>query len=85
MKTLLLAIASLLALSACDDLRSYGFKQAPPKESVEAREARTITYVKDSRTELCFVVNYVSGYPIGGSNIYSNVPCSPAVEALLPK
>ena len=45
-------------------------------------EVQTIEYVKDSRTNLCFVVSRINSYPIGIDYVYSNVPCSAEVEKL---
>lgn len=73
MKKLLL----LLALLSCDAETRKSI--APSTED----KAGMIKYVKDPRTSLCFAVSWVSEYPIGQADIYTNVPCSPEVEKLI--
>lgn len=49
-------------------------------------EVQSIRYVKDHRTGLCFVFNYVAPTAYGGGGlVFTNVPCSPEVEKLLEK
>jgi hypothetical protein len=51
----------------------------------EAKKAQSLMYVKDNRTNLCFVHNYVTNSNLGSYDIYTNVPCTPEVEKLLVK
>lgn len=48
-----------------------------------AQRASQITYVKDSRTNLCYVYNYVDNGHGFSSDIFVNVPCTPEVEKLI--
>lgn len=73
MKKLLLI--SLFSLIGCEDVR----RTIAPNASEQVND---IAYVKDSRTNLCFVVSRVSEYPVGTADVFSNVPCSPEVEKL---
>lgn len=63
----------LLTLAACD---------MPTEAQRAAASTNDIIYVKDSRTNLCFVVSRINSYPIGIDYVYSNVPCSAEVEKL---
>jgi hypothetical protein len=74
MKKLLL----LLVLVACN--RDEARKLVSP--TVEDKVVE-LTYVKDTRTKLCFAVSWVSEYPIGTAYVYSSVPCTPEVERLI--
>lgn len=69
-------ILLLLALVACDKNSVHEF--ISPHDNVA-----DVTYVKDSRTGLCFAVSYVSEYPVGTADVYTSVPCSPEVEKLI--
>ena len=44
-------------------------------------EAQRLTYVKDTRTNLCFVRNSV--LTDVNSVVFTNVPCTPEVEKLI--
>lgn len=37
-------------------------------------------YVKDDKTNLCFIDNYTNNGHLSVFHIYSNVPCTPEVE-----
>jgi hypothetical protein len=74
MKKLLL----LFCLLGCDPRELNG--NLVPTAS---QEASHIEYAKDGRTGLCFVVSYVSEYPLGTATIFNNVPCTPEVEKLI--
>jgi len=63
-------------LSSCEAARAGFFPTIQEK-------ANSITYVKDSRTGLCFVYNTVLTNV--NSVIMTNVPCTPEVERLLVK
>jgi len=72
-------ISLLLALTACDEKsRAEAFPS-------EYQRAQTLSYVKDERTNLCFVHNYVMNSNLGTYHIFVNVPCTPEVEKLLSK
>ena len=77
MKTLI--ILTLLGLAGCDVHPVQAMQEA------QKNEVNSLDYAKDQRTGFCFVVSRVASYPIGTDRIYSQVPCSPEVEALLPK
>lgn len=62
----------LLMLIGCDNRTDA---------QIQAEEARSIVYVKDSRTNLCFVETH----SYGGYRQFANVPCSPEVERLINK
>lgn len=61
---LLMAMTISLLLAGCRE----------PREEVEQ-----IRYYKDSRTNLCFVVNRTYGDAL----VFTNVPCTPEVERLI--
>jgi len=68
MKRIILAI-SLLGLFACE---------------TPTQEVNNLSYYKDERTGLCFVLNSVSSNPVPGSqSIYCYVPCTPEVEKII--
>lgn len=69
----------LLSLVACDKASDSQL----PKPSYDQKNAQSIAYVRDDRTGLCFVLSYVSEYPIGTATIYSHVPCTDRVEKLV--
>lgn len=77
MKTLI--VIALLSTIGCNAETRKSL--APTTEE----KAGMVKYVKDPRTNLCFAVSWVSEYPIGQADIYSNVPCSPEVEKLVSK
>lgn len=77
MKTL--TIIALFSLAGCD------LHPVQAMQEAQKHEVNTIEYAKDDRTGYCFVVSTISAYPIGSDRVYSYVPCSLAVEALLPK
>lgn len=58
----------LLALAACEI-------------ETPSTKADSIVYVKDSRTDLCFVITHT----YGGYSQFNNVPCTPEVERLISK
>lgn len=68
-----------LVLFACnEDSRENFRKEAFPTVQ---EQALRVTYVKDSRTNLCFVYNSV--LTDVNSVVFTNVPCSPEVERLI--
>ncbi len=70
MKKLLFA---LLLVSGCE------VNQPTKDNKVEFR------YVKDDKTNLCFIDNTVDSTTLITYHIYSSVPCSPEVEKLIKK
>jgi hypothetical protein len=48
-----------------------------------AERASQITYVKDSRTNLCYAYNSVNNGHGLSSDVFANVPCTPEVEKLI--
>ena len=80
MRLLKIAIISLpLFLMACDEkARAKAFPS-------EYERAQDLSYVKDERTNLCFVHNYVQNSNLGTYHIFVNVPCTPEVEKLIHK
>jgi len=76
MKKLLLVF---LFLMGCEESKQTD----SPKPSWEAKQANSIVYTKDTRTNLCFALSTVGEYPIGTSVIVTNVPCTPEVEKLI--
>lgn len=74
-KIILLMCFTLLA---CDEETRKRMNPTPQEE------AQGIHYVKDNRTGLCFVYNSIGmSAQGGGGDVYTNVPCTPAVEALI--
>ena len=67
----------LLCLVACSQQERDNFFPSLNKR------AGQITYVKDSRTNLCFVYNEVTNSNLGSYDIFTNVPCTPEVEELI--
>jgi hypothetical protein len=49
------------------------------------KEAQSLDYYKDNKTNLCFVRNSVCNTNGICYNIFTNVPCTPEVENLLIK
>ena len=47
------------------------------------KEAQTLEYYKDNRTGLCFVRNTVENSNGFSYNVFTYVPCTPEVEALI--
>jgi len=79
MRLLKVAIISLLLFGCSEENRKKFFPTA-------AERTEGIRYVKDQRTGLCFVYNYVdSSAQGGGGAVFANVPCSPEVEKLIEK
>ena len=76
MRLLKVAIISLLLLGCSEQTRKEMFPSA-------TESAQHIRYVKDKRTNLCFVYNYVTNSSMGSYDVYTNVPCTPEVEKLL--
>jgi hypothetical protein len=69
----------LLALIACDKDTTHKFISLSAEDRVT-----NITYIKDSRTGLCFAENiFQNGTSLFNEYIYVNVPCTPAVEKLI--
>lgn len=77
MKSLIVIL--ILGLMGCD------LHPVQAMQEAQKNEVNTIEYAKDNRTGYCFAVSSISAYPIGFDRVYSYVPCTPAVEALLPK
>lgn len=72
-------VSLLLVLAACDEkARAKAFPS-------EYERAQNLSYVKDERTNLCYVHNYVQNSNLGTYHIFTNVPCTPEVEKLLSK
>ena len=67
----------LLCLVACSPQAREDF--FPPANKRVAQ----ITYVKDTRTNLCFVHNEVTMPNMVSYDVFTNVPCTPEVEALI--
>jgi hypothetical protein len=76
---IILKILLVFLVIGCDENTKKEFFPSP------AQKANSITYVKDERTQLCFVYNYVTNSSMGSYDIFTNVPCSPEVEKLLVK
>jgi len=74
-----LIVIALLGLAGCDLHPAHIMQEA------QKNEVNTLEYAKDDRTGYCFVVSSIASYPIGTDRVYSQVPCSPEVEALLAK
>lgn len=70
----LLKASSLLLLVACGQTGT----------AATQKEVSNIEYYKDTRTNLCFVRNTVTNSNGFSHNVFSNVPCSDAVEKLIP-
>ena len=64
-----------------------GCNEASAREffPTKSQEANQITYVKDSRTNLCFAYNSVTNSNGFTDSVLTNVPCTPEVERLLTK
>lgn len=69
----LLKASSLLFLLGCGITNTAQTKE----------EAKQLEYYKDTRTNLCFVRNAVENSNGFGYNVFTNVPCTPEVEALI--
>jgi PBP1b-binding outer membrane lipoprotein LpoB len=78
MRLLKVVIISLV-LTGCSE---KAMNEAFPSEY---QRAQNLSYVKDERTNLCFVHNYVQNSSLGTYHIFTNVPCSPEVEKLIKK
>ncbi len=78
MRLLKVMIISLVLVCCSEQSRADFFPS-------EGQKAQNLIYVRDNRTGLCFVRSYVTNSSMGSYDIYSNVPCSPAVESLLQK
>jgi len=68
-----------LCLVGCNEESREGFRKEVFPTVHE--EAQRITYVKDTRTNLCFVRNSV--LTDVNSVVFTNVPCTPEVEKLI--
>ncbi len=75
MKKILLC---LLLISCNEDSRESFRKEVFPTAH---EEAQRIFYVKDNRTNLCFVRNSI--LTDVNSVVFTNVPCTPEVEKLI--
>lgn len=78
MRLLKLTIISLVLVCCTESSRADMFPS-------DAQKAQRLIYVKDNRTNLCFVRSYVMNSSMGSYDIYANVPCTPEVERLLVK
>lgn len=47
------------------------------------KRASQVIYVKDVRTNLCFVHNEVTMPNMASYDIFTNVPCTPEVETII--
>lgn len=55
-----------------------------PSSITETKQkVQELEYYKDSRTELCFVRNYVINSNGFSDNVFANVPCTSEVEKLI--
>lgn len=73
-------IISFLLLG-CDAIGPHGCGPSGVQET--QREATTLEYYKDTRTNLCFVRNVVTNSNGFSDNVFANVPCTPEVEKLI--
>ena len=72
-----------IILMCCLGLLSCTQSQREQIAPTPSQEAQHISYLLDSRTNLCFAVSYVSEYPVGTATIFANVPCTPEVIRLI--
>lgn len=77
--SLLLVLSVPVMLAACSEQA-----RADLFPSVQ-QKAQRLRYAKDERTGLCFVYNYVQDDHGFNWDVFTNVPCSPAVESLIQK
>lgn len=68
-----------LLLMGCDEGSKESFRKEVFPTTHE--QAQRIHYVKDKRTDLCFVYNSV--LTDVNSVVFTNVPCTPEVEKLI--
>ena len=78
MKKFSILLLALLCFSCQEHSKQRHYSDANDR-------SQKIQYVKDNRTELCFVYNVIENGHFVTYDVFTNVPCTPEVEALIGK